>query len=253
MSDRAQKLTRRQQRLASKGLTKDNTINFPSISSLHLALKHIEPITETQRKVVTDWADNKHLLLHGTAGTGKTFLSLYLALRELTDKYSEQRKLIIIRSAQPSKQIGFLPGDEKQKLAVYKAVYRSLFSELYGRADAFDIMEQKGIVEFTSTSFLRGTTLDNAIILYDEVQNSSKQEWLTVCTRLGETSRLLICGDTRQDDLTSQRYNETSGIVDLLTTFSHMTTTSLIEFTTDDVVRSGFVKDLILTMDKLGI
>lgn len=252
MSQRAQRLTKRQQRLAEKGETK--TISkFPTIRQLNLELKHIQPITDNQVRTFLTYDKGNNLFLHGCAGTGKTFISMYLALKELEDGRSRRRKLVIIRTAQSSKDIGFLPGDEKRKLEVYEAPYKAICAELYHRDDAYEILKQKGLVEFHSTSFLRGTTIDDAIILVDEVQNLRQQEWFTVLTRTGDHSRVVLCGDTKQDDLTSERYKEKSGVADLIRVFDAMETTSLIHFEVDDIVRSGFVRDLVLTSYRLGI
>lgn len=246
MSTRTQKLTKRQQRLADKALLK-----FPSIDSLNLSLKHMDPLTSNQVKAWRSFDNGDHICMYGSAGTGKSFVSMYLALREIADKKSPYRKLLIIRSAQPSKQIGFLPGSEKDKLAVYEAPYKGICNELYGRGDAYEVLKNKGIIEFTSTSFLRGTTIDDTIILLDEAQNLSFVELLTVATRVGVNTRIVVCGDTRQDDLTSERYKETSGMGDILKVFSIMPGVSMIQFTTDDIVRSGFVKDFLIAVEKL--
>jgi phosphate starvation-inducible protein PhoH len=248
MSAKAQRLTKRQQRLSEK-----KVIRFPSTQQLHFDLKHIEPITDNQNNTFRAYDNGDNLFLHGCAGTGKTFISLYLALKEIEEGRSRRNKLIIIRTAQASKDIGYLPGSEKQKLEVYEAPYRAICAELYNRGDAYDVLKQKGIIEFQGTSFLRGTTLDNAIILIDEVQNMRQQEWFTVLTRTGDQSRVILCGDTKQDDLTSQRYKEKSGIVDLIRVFEAMETASLIHFDVNDIVRSGFVRDLVLTAYRLGI
>lgn len=247
MSDRTQRLTKRQQRLSEKQSTKC------SIKSLNMELKSIGPITDNQVKTFQAYNRGDHIFCHGSPGTGKTFVSMFLALDEISERYSDKKKLVIIRSAQSSKDIGFLPGDEQRKLEVYERAYSAICSELYGRGDAYEILKQKGIIEFHSTSFLRGTTIDDAIIILDEVQNLRWQECFTVLSRVGENSRVLICGDTKQDDLTSERYKETSGISDVIKIFSEMRDTSLIEFGIDDIVRSGFVKEMLLTMHRLGM
>lgn len=236
-----QRLTKRQSRLAEKGVEK-----FPTINQLHFDLKPIKPMTHNQGKVFSAYKEESNVCLIGAAGTGKTFLSIYLALQEISDKCSPRRKLIIIRTAQPSKQIGFLPGDEKRKLEVYEAPYKAICSELYHRADAYEILKQKGIIEFHGTSFLRGTTLEDSIILIDEIQNMGYQEMRTVVTRLGNNSRLVICGDIRQDDLTSERYKETSGLSTLLQVLQKMNQVTTVEFYPEDVVRSGFVREFLL-------
>lgn len=252
MSNRAQRLTKRQQRLAEKGESK--TISkFPTIRQLNLELKHIQPITDNQVRTFLAYDKGNNLFLHGCAGTGKTFISMYLALKELEDGRSRRRKLVIIRTAQSSKDIGFLPGDEKRKLEVYEAPYKAICAELYHRDDAYEILKQKGLIEFHSTSFLRGTTIDDAVILVDEVQNQRYVELRTVLTRTGDHSRVVLCGDTKQDDLTSERYKESSGLVNMMKVFGRMGHMNTIQFEIDDIVRSGFVRDFIIAENQLGL
>lgn len=251
---RTERLTRRQQRLAEKGAEKTSQLSkFPTINNLNFELKHIEPITENQVKTFRAYKNDHHVMLHGSAGTGKSFISMYLALSEIADKRSRKRKLIIIRAAQPTKQIGFLPGNEKQKLEVYEAPYKAICAQLYHRDDAYEILKQKGIIEFQSTSFLRGITIDDSIVMLDEAQNSPYQELRTVITRLGENSRLVVCGDTRQDDLTSERFKETSGLKDLMRVFDAMDDVTCVEFGIHDIVRSGLVKSFIIAEKNLGL
>lgn len=248
MSAKAQRLTKRQQRLSEKGL-----IKFPSIQQLHFELKHIQPITDNQVRTFNAFEEGDNLFLHGCAGTGKTFISIYLALKEIQSGKSRHRKLIIIRTAQSSKDIGFLPGTEKQKLEVYEAPYKAICAELYHRDDAYDILKQKGIIEFHSTSYLRGTTINDAIILVDEVQNQRYVELRTVLTRTGDHSRIILCGDTKQDDLTSDRYKEASGLKDIMRVFNYMDSMTTVQFEIDDIVRSGFVRDFIVAENQLGL
>jgi phosphate starvation-inducible protein PhoH len=254
MASRAQQLTRRQQRLAEKGLEKQSQISkFPTISHLNFELKHVDPITSNQLQTFRAYSQDKNLLLHGCAGTGKTFITMYLALNEIADRRSKKRKLVIIRTAQPSKQIGFLPGNEKQKLEVYEAPYKAICAELYHRDDAYDILKQKGIIEFHSTSFLRGTTIDDSIVLVDECQNQAYQELRTVITRMGDNSKIVLCGDTKQDDLTSERFKEASGLREIMRVFEEMDLLETIQFGIDDIVRSGFVKSFIIAENRLGL
>jgi phosphate starvation-inducible protein PhoH len=248
MSAKAQRLTKRQQRLHEKGL-----MRFPTIQQINFELKHIQPITDNQVKTFNAYDRGDNLFLHGCAGTGKTFISIYLALREIEGSRSRRRKLVIIRSAQSSKDIGFLPGNEKQKLEVYEAPYKAICAELYHRDDAYDILKQKGIIEFHSTSFLRGTTIDDAVIIVDECQNTRYVELRTVLTRTGDKSRVVLCGDTKQDDLTSERFKEASGLRDMMKVFDHMDAMSTIQFDIDDIVRSGFVRDFIIAENELGL
>ncbi len=248
MSAKAQRLTKRQQRLAEKGVAK-----FPTVRQLNLTLNHIQPITDNQVRTFQAYDKGNNLFLHGCAGTGKTFISMYLALKEIEDGRSRRRKLVIIRTAQSSKDIGFLPGDEKRKLEVYEAPYKAICAELYHRDDAYEILKQKGLIEFHSTSFLRGTTIDDAVILVDEVQNQRYVELRTVLTRTGDKSRVVLCGDTKQDDLTSDRYKESSGLADMMRVFERMGHMATVQFDIDDIVRSGFVRDFIIAENELGL
>lgn len=249
MSEKAQRLTKRQQRLTEKGTMKQQQ----SLYKLHFELKYIQPITDNQVRTFQAYDRGDNLFLHGCAGTGKTFVSIYLALKEIEAGRSRRKKLVIIRSAQSSKDIGFLPGDEKRKLEVYEAPYRAICAELYHRDDAYEILKQKGIVEFHSTSFLRGTTIDDAIIVIDECQNTRYTELRTVLTRTGDHSRVILCGDTKQDDLTSERYKEASGLSDMMRVFNRMGDMTSIQFEIDDIVRSGFVRDFIIAENELGL
>jgi phosphate starvation-inducible PhoH-like protein len=239
-----QRQTRRQQKLAEKGQTKSTRLQ--TIKQQNLGLNSIFPITDNQIRTFNLFDRGDNLFLHGSPGTGKSFLSLYLALRQVISANSKINKVVIVRSAQSSKGIGFLPGTEQQKMAVYEAPYSGICNELFGRGDAYEILKQKGILEFHSTSFLRGTTIDNAVIIIDEAQNSSYMELKTVLTRTGDHSRIIICGDIYQDDLTSERFNETSGLPMLKKVFANIPSVTTVEFGIDDIVRSGFVREFII-------
>ena len=252
MVAKTQRLTKRQQRLAEKGHEKQ-LMKFPTMGQLHLNLRDIGPITDNQITTFRAYDKGDNLFLHGCAGTGKTFISMYLALKEIENGRSRRHKLVIIRTAQSSKDIGFLPGDEKRKLEVYEAPYKAICAELYNRADAYEILKQKRIIEFHSTSFLRGTTIDDAVILIDECQNQRYVELRTVLTRTGDRSRVVLCGDTKQDDLTSERYKESSGLSDMMRVFERMGHMTAVQFEIDDIVRSGFVRDFIIAENELGL
>jgi phosphate starvation-inducible protein PhoH len=243
-------LTRKQRRLAEYG---NNTYNNNTPKAPTLELKDVYPITDNQRLTFNSFEDGDHLFLHGCAGTGKTYISLYLALKEVLSGRTKRDKVVIIRNAQSSKDMGFLPGTEKQKLEVYEAAYKAICAEIFNRGDAYEILKQKGVLIFTGTSFLRGTTIDNSIILVDEVQNQRYQEMRTVLTRTGNHSRIMLCGDTKQDDLTSERYKESSGLRDMMKVFGKMPAMTTIEFEIDDIVRSGFVREFLIAENKLGL
>jgi phosphate starvation-inducible protein PhoH len=245
--------TKRQQRLEQRAELKRAGGQSPSLfKPTSMEMKTIRPMTPNQELAFEAYDDEMHLFLHGCAGTGKTFISLYMALKEIFAGKSECNRVVIIRTAQSSKDIGFLPGSEKQKAEVYEAPYKALCSELFGRGDAYDILKQRGTIEFHTTSFLRGTTIDKAIIIVDEVQNQRYSEIRTVLTRVGNCSKIILCGDTRQDDLTSERYKEQSGIQDMMEVLNKMGSIETVQFGTDDIVRSGFVREFIIAEYELG-
>ena len=244
LSKRQRRQLKKQGILDSDGLTR--------VPQKGMKLATIHPKTENQQKTFEEYDEGKHLILHGSPGTGKTFLSLYLALYDLFEyKENTYEKIVVIRSAQPSKDIGFLPGKESDKMANYQAPYKSITTELFGRGDAYEILKQKQLIEFQSTSFLRGTTIDNAIIILDEAQNLNYMEIKTVLTRVGENSRMIICGDVLQDDLTSSRYNQESGLIKAMEVFRNVPSMAKIEFTIEDIVRSGFVREFIVAESML--
>lgn len=210
------------------------------------SLTTIKPMTINQSRVFKEFFKGQHLLIHGYAGTGKSFLSLYLALHEVMNLKSA-RRVIIVRSAVPSRTQGFLPGTEEEKAAVYEIAYSAIVDDLFGKAGSYNRLKDQKTIEFTTTSFLRGLTIDDAIIIIDEVQNMVDGEINTVMTRVGQNSRVLVCGDFRQNDLANKR--EESCIRSLMDTIQRMESFSVIEMTHDDIVRSGLVKEWILARE----
>lgn len=248
MSEQAYRFTKRQKRLQEKALQK-----IPTLQKQHFELKRIEPKTDNQELVFDAYNQGNHLSLIGAAGTGKTFCAIYLALKEILDMRSERNRLVIVRSALPTRNQGFLPGDLKEKSAVYELPYRAICAELFHRDDAYEILKQKGIIEFETTSFLRGVTINDAIILLDECQNLNYSETRTVLSRAGDTARFILCGDTRQDDLTSERYKEESGLATMLRVLDEMADMEIVEFGIEDIVRSGFVREFLEAEYRLKI
>ena len=208
-----------------------------------LTLQEIEPLTDSQAEVFKAYNQGFNLTLTGCAGTGKTMLSMYLALRDILQKRDEKTRLIIVRSAVASRDIGFLPGNVKEKTKQYEQPYIDLCTFLFGRGDAYEILKTKKIIDFKLTSYVRGETWDDAIILVDEFQNMKFQEQNSVITRVGENSRIVFSGDDRQDDLTSKRYNEESGMEQFMSILDRMPSFSKIDFQIADIVRSGIVKE----------
>jgi len=218
-----------------------------------MVLNNILPKTESQKLTFDSYDAGYNLFLHGSPGTGKTFLSIYLALEEIFHNSAlNYHNLTIIRSAQPSKDMGFLPGTEKEKMAIYEAPYKGICSDLFNRGDAYDILKLKGLIDFQSTSFLRGTTINDSIVVIDECQNLSYMELKTVLTRIGDNSKVILCGDLYQDDLTSTRFNEQSGLSKMMTVLDNVDSIKKIEFGIDDIVRSGFVKQFIIAESQLS-
>jgi phosphate starvation-inducible protein PhoH len=186
--------------------------------------------------------NGKNLCAHGTAGTGKTFVALYLALNEMLLHHTCDR-IIIVRSAVPSRDVGFLPGTLEEKIAVYEQPYVALFHELIGRPTSYQDMKDGGVVEFVTTSFLRGLTWDNAIIIVDECQNMTFEELNTIMTRVGEHSRIMVVGDVAQPDLHQQRNRvDVTGMEKFLRIVSRMGEFYTVKFTRHDIVRGPLVK-----------
>ena len=203
-----------------------------------LELVEIEPLTRNQ---LIAFESSQNLVLHGCAGTGKTFVSCYLAFDDMTKHQYE--KLVIIRSAVPTRDIGFLPGTEKEKSSVYEEPYRDIAIDLFSRGDAYQILKTKGLVHFMTTSYIRGITLRDAVILIDECQNMSFHELDSIITRVGENCRVIFCGDFNQSDL------KQNGMGEFLEILNSMKRFNFIEFGVEDIVRSGFVKEYIIAKE----
>jgi phosphate starvation-inducible protein PhoH len=214
----------------------------------NFALRRITPLTDNQRLTFDNYENNKHLLLIGTAGTGKSFLSIYLGMQDIMEEQTH-KKMVIIRSVVPTRDMGFLPGNNKEKSKVYEAPYYSIFSEIFGRGDAYDYLKNKNVVEFMTTSFVRGITLNNCIIVVDEIQNMTANELHSVFTRIGKNCRVVFAGDIKQNDLSGKR--EQSGFKDFFKVLDEMRDFSTIEFTREDIVRSDLVKSYIIAREKL--
>jgi len=213
-----------------------------TLNSSGLVLHDIEPLTRNQ---VLAFESERNLVLHGVAGTGKTFISCYLAFDDMTKGMYKQ--LIIIRSAVPTRDIGFLPGSEKEKASVYEEPYKDIAVELFQRGDSYEILKTKGLLHFMTTSYLRGITLKDAVIIVDECQNMSFHELDSIVTRVGTNCRVIFCGDFRQADLSK------NGLQDFIRVLKAMDQFDLIDFEIKDIVRSDFVKDYITAKTDLGL
>jgi phosphate starvation-inducible PhoH-like protein len=213
-------------------------------------LKTFEPLTENQRLFFDAYKRGDYFVaLHGVAGTGKTFCALYKALEEVLDKNNPFKKVIIVRSAVQGREIGHLPGDVTEKMEIYQQPYVQICDTLFGRKDAYQRLAEQNHVEFISTSFIRGMSFDDAIIIVDECQNLTWEEIHTVMTRVGYRSKIMWCGDYRQTDIDKKK-TDMSGLIKFLDVASLMKSHTRIEFTVDDIVRSSIVRDwIIATME----
>jgi len=205
-------------------------------------IKDIKPYTEAQENMFRAWYEDVNICAHGSAGTGKTFLALYLAINEVLEK--KQNQIIIIRSAVPTREVGFLPGTLDEKVALYELPYHDIMWELVGRNSTYQDMKDAGLIEFMTTSFIRGLTWDNAVVIVEEGENMTFHEIDSVMTRIGENSRIIFTGDIKQTDLDGKK-NGISGMKQALKVFDSMKEFTSIEFTKQDIVRSDFVKSWI--------
>ena len=217
----------------------------------------IKPITDNQKVVFSTWKKGLNQFLFGAAGTGKTFISLYLALQEIMDLKKPADKVILVRSLIPTREIGFLPGDEEDKAALYQVPYRNMVQFMFEMPNEqafnnlYDKLKSQGSLYFLSTSFLRGLTFDNSIIIVDECQNLNFHELDTIVTRVGQDSKIIFCGDFMQTDLS--KVNEKNGLHDFLRILEEMEEFNCVEFNIGDIVRSGFVRNYLIQKTKLGM
>lgn len=207
-------------------------------------LRAISPLTQTQKEFCTAYDNGTEaFMLHGVAGTGKTFLAFYKGLQEVLLS-SGKKRLVIMRSAVPSREIGYLPGSEEEKMAAYQIPYVDICSRLCNHPQAWEKLIAQKAVEFWSTSYIRGITLEDAIIVVDECQNLIDQELNSIMTRVGSRSKIIFCGDFRQTDLTKK--HDQSGLLEFMKTIKMMSEFTTIEFGIDDIVRSALVKSYII-------
>ena len=220
-------------------------------------LNQIKPVTDSQKLVFDTWKQGQNQFLFGCAGTGKTFVSLYLGLSEVLRNETPYDKVIMVRSLIPTREIGFLPGDEEDKAALYQVPYSNMMQFMFEQPNeqAFETLynriKAQGSYYFLSTSFLRGLTFDNSIIIVDECQNLNFHELDTIITRVGQDSKIIFCGDFSQSDLT--KTNERNGLMDFLQILQEMEEFNCVEFNIGDIVRSGFVRNYLIQKTKLGM
>ena len=218
---------------------------------------NIKPITDNQKLVFDSWKKGKNQFLFGAAGTGKTFISLYLALKDVMDLKKPYDKVVLVRSLIPTREIGFLPGDEEDKAALYQVPYQNMVQFMFEAPNEqafnslYERLKGQGTLFFLSTSFLRGLTFDNTIIIVDECQNLNFHELDTIITRVGQDSKIVFCGDFDQTDLVHN--NEKNGLHNFLRILEEMDEFNCLEFSIGDIVRSGFVRSYLINKIKLGI
>ena len=217
----------------------------------------VNPITENQEFFFKEWANQKNLFAYGAAGTGKTFIALYLALKDVMDEETPYDKVYIVRSLVSTREIGFLPGTHDDKSELYQVPYKNMVRNMFHMPDQssfdmlYDNLKGQETISFWSTSFLRGTTLDDAIVIVDECQNLNFHELDSIITRVGQDSKIVFCGDVNQSDL--QRTNERNGILDFQRILEEMEEFSMVEFGINDIVRSGLVKSYLISKMSLNL
>ena len=220
-------------------------------------LVEVKPITDNQKLVFESYKKGLNQFLFGCAGTGKTFVSLYLAFQEVLKNETPYERVVVVRSLIPTREIGFLPGDEEDKAALYQVPYSNMVQFMFKQPNEqafsmlYDRLKAQGSFYFLSTSFLRGLTFDNSIIIVDECQNLNFHELDTIITRVGQDSKIIFCGDFMQTDLT--KMGERNGLHDFLRILEEMKQFNCVEFDIGDIVRSGFVRDYLIQKTKLGI
>jgi len=234
------------------GLTAKQTKRKKPLSSEYLV--DIEPLTDNQKKLFDSYADAKHIVAYGASGTGKTFITLYNALVDVLDERTPYERIYLVRSLVATREIGFLPGSHDDKADIYQIPYKNMVKYMFQMPSDADFemlygnLKAQETIKFWSTSFLRGTTLDNAIVIVDEFQNLNFHELDSIITRVGENTRICFCGDASQSDLV--KTNERNGIVDFMSVLRKMPSFDIIEFGIEDICRSGLVKEyLIAKMD----
>lgn len=213
-------------------------------------IRPIKPLTETQSQFFNSYYQDKQICACGSAGTGKSFIGLYLAINDVLDGKNE--KVMIIRSAVQGRDQGFLPGTQAEKNAPYENPYKDILANLFNKKTTYDDMKELGIIDFQTTAHLRGLTWDNTIVIFDEIQNATFQEIYTTMTRLGNNSRILLLGDYQQNDLNKKK-NDISGFDKMITVVSSMKSFDIVNFTIYDIVRGKLVKEWIMSCEKNNI
>jgi phosphate starvation-inducible protein PhoH len=246
MAVKQRRLSRREKRRQER--ESDHMVN---ILNTKFGMRQIKPLTPAQSDLFNSYKQGYNLAAIGTAGTGKTMCATFLALQDVLEK-GEYEKIVIIRSAVQTREQGFVPGTLPQKEAIFEQPYIDIVNDLFGRGDAYQILKQKGIIRFTTSSNIRGLTFDNSVIIVDECQNMTYEEIRTIITRVGESSRIMFCGDTKQDDLRNSKNRlDRSGLMNFIKVIKEINEFEIVEFTVNDIVRSGIVKSFIIAEEKV--
>jgi predicted ribonuclease YlaK len=220
-------------------------------------IRNIDPLTDNQERLFDAYDDGKNIVAYGAAGTGKTFITLYNALQDVLNEKSPYEKIYIVRSLVATREIGFLPGDHEDKSSLYQIPYKNMVKYMFEMPTDSDFemlygnLKNQGTISFWSTSFIRGTTLDNAVIIVDEFQNLNFHELDSIITRVGENTKIMFCGDATQSDLI--KTNEKNGIIDFMRILHQMPSMEIIEFGLEDIVRSGLCKEYLVAKAELGM
>lgn len=246
MATKQRRLSRKERRRQDR--ESDHMLN---ILNTKFGMRQIKPLTPTQSDLFNSYKQGKNIAAIGTAGTGKTMCATYLALQDVLEK-GEYEKIVIIRSAVQTREQGFVPGTLQQKEAIFEAPYVDIVNDLFGRGDAYQILKQKGMIKFTTSSNIRGLTFDNSVIIVDECQSMNYHELDTIITRVGESSKIIFCGDTAQDDLKQTKNRaDVSGLYDFLRVLKAIRSFDIVRFNVEDIVRSGLVKEYIIAKEQL--
>ena len=237
------------------GLTTKQMKRKKPLSSGYLV--DIEPLNDNQKQLFKSYKDGKHLVAYGVAGTGKTFISLYNAINDVLSDTTPYEHIYLVRSLVATREIGFLPGEHEDKADIYQIPYKNMVKYMFQMPSDADFemlygnLKSQDSIKFWSTSFLRGTTLDNSIVIVDEFQNLNFHEMDSIITRVGENTRIIFCGDASQSDLV--KVNDRNGIVDFMNILRKMPSFDIIEFGIDDIVRSGLVKEYLVAKTQMGL
>jgi phosphate starvation-inducible protein PhoH len=246
MALKQRRLSRREKQRQER--ESDHMVN---ILNTKFGMKQIKPLTPAQAELFTSYKNGYNLAAIGTAGTGKTMCATYLALQDVLEK-GEYEKIVIIRSAVQTRDQGFMPGSREQKESLFEQPYIDIVNDLFGRGDAYSILKQKGMIKFMTSSFVRGLTFDNSVIIVDECQSMTYHELDTIITRVGESSKIVFCGDTKQDDLQqSKNRADISGLASFIKVLNAIPSFGVVRFGIEDIVRSGLVKEYIIAKERL--